>query len=551
MSAALQNICLIDVAPTIIKEFEKLGCTVLSLRDLPGPYLDLPAELDKHDFVPDLVLQIENLGGRSLVTGLENIDCPLIYWCVDPHLNAHWHSTYGRLFDVVCTTQRAWIPALKQHGAQDVRWLPWFGRDVQWTDWKDRRHGLAFVGRVTEQRPARKWMVEFLQEKAGQFNPAIEQDLTFGQMLDLYRASRIIPNESILGETNFRLFEGASCGCMVLSQDLGEEQEELFERGREFDTYSYITDFDEKLSLYLTNDRLTQAMGRAAYERVQAEHLPGHRIQRILEFAHAANRNRALGDEATKWEALTACVMWEIGMVNFKPSELLTRLSRLPQDSDLAVAALRIQTITNRTELLTDNVKTLLAADLFADSMELNLAGSMAALRVEHWDGAKAFWYRHLKSSGSEALPPQDSKELLTLWAKQLKQSGRSIRAGYPFDPARHLPDAASECLMTILADDTNDLPTLRLLDTILAPVTGLEQTRVGFLSILTLFERTDWRLALEIALANLKSYRLKSGMEELQLALELARQQGQEASFERVLKARDPSGGLTKRLNQ
>jgi len=546
MQPDIRNICLIDTPRLICEGFENSGHSVLRIQASPEPFFDLPEALAKHDFKPDLVFQCENLVARSIVTGLDTLDCPLLFWCVDPHLNAHWHSAYARLFDLVCCTQKTWIPKVQQQGASDVRWLPWFGRDFPWTDWNKRKHGLAFVGRVSEQRPARKWMVEFLEDKAAAFNPAIEQDVSYPDMMRLYQNSKIIPNESIFGEINFRLFEAASCGCMVLSQDLGEEQEELFEPGREFDTYAHIAEFDDKLSNYLKNDRLTQIMGRAAYERLQAEHLAIHRVARITEYAGGASKNRATGTDAAKWTALAACAMWEAGVIKVAPTDLLRRLSEIPQDGELAAATLRIQAMTNRSKVLTDNINTILGQDLYADSAELNLAGSMAALRSDNWDGAKAFWYRHLKATNArDTQPPQDRKELLTLWAKDLKRRGRLVRAGIGYDPAHDLPAAAAECLVTALDEAPEDLPTLRLLDTILQPIIGTEHTRVGFLSILTLHERNDWRLAFEIALANLKSYRLESGLEELHLAREIALKQGQETAFVRILKARDPSGLL------
>jgi len=552
MPSDIQNICLIDVSHLIASEFEKAGYSVLRLQASPQHFFDLPAALDEHNFIPDLVFQNEHIGARSIVTGLDTLDCPLMLWCIDPHLNAHWHSAYARLFDLTCSTQKAWIPKIRQQGASDVRWLPWHGRDIAWTAWEERPHGLAFVGRVTGQRPARKWMIEFLEDKAAAFNPAIRQDLAHGEMMQLYQSSKIIPNESIFGEINFRLFEAASCGCLVLSQDLGEEQEELFEPGREFDTYSHVADFGEKLSVYLENDRLAQTMGQAAHERIQAEHLPAHRVQRIIEYARDASRNRATGTDAAKWTALTACAMWEADVLRIPPADLLHRLSTLPQDADLATATLRIQAMTGPSRVLEDNVNTILGNNLQAKSSDLNLAGSMAALRVNHWDGAKAFWYRHLKATGArDANPPRDTKELLTLWAKNLKRRDLLVRAGFPFDATRHLPASATECLLAILDNEPEDLPTLRLLDTVLRPISGLELLRVGFLSILTLHERNDWRLAFEIALANLKSYRLESGLEELQLARRIAQKQGQETVFDRALKARDPSGLLPGMIGQ
>jgi len=546
----IRNICLIDTPPVLDAAFKSQGYSVVHLNGAPEDFFHLPEALSKLDCTPDLVLQYECLHKRSIALGLDEVDCPTLFWAVDPHLNAYWQSAYARLFDMTCSTQRGWIPRIKERGAADVRWLPTFGRESSWVDMNARSHDLAFVGRMTVQRPARQWMVDFLQEKGAGLNLAIEQNLPFDKMMELYRYSRIIPNESILGEVNFRLFEAASCGCLVLSQNLGEEQEALFEPGREFDTYADVVEFGEKLEMYLKNERLVQAMGRAAYERVQAEHLPVHRAHRIVEFALDAARNRALGEENAKWTALTICAMWEAGQITMPTKDVLSRLAVLSPDDTVAAATLRVQAIARMTPLVEDNLATLLGGELYADSLELNLVGSMTALRVGNWDGAKAFWYRHLQSTDAKNPGVPDTPiQLLTLWAKELKKRDRIMRAGFSFDPAVHIPVTATECLVTILADEPEHLPTLRLLDTVLRPVIGLEQTRVGFLSILTLHERNDWRLAFEIALANLKSYRFESGLEEMHLAREIARAQAQEQSFARALAARDTPGLIAAKL--
>ena len=200
MASDIHNICLIDTQPLLLTAFQEAGYNTLHLKASPKPFFDLPAALDKHDFVPDLVFQNEHLSARSFVTGLETLDCPLLFWAIDPHLNAHWHSAYARLFDLTCSTQKGWIPKIRQRGASDVRWLPWYGQNAPRTDWNKREHRLTFVGRVTDQRPARKWMVDFLEKKTAAFNPRIEQNLGFGAMMQLYGNSKIIPNESISGE---------------------------------------------------------------------------------------------------------------------------------------------------------------------------------------------------------------------------------------------------------------------------------------------------------------------------------------------------------------
>lgn len=366
----------------------------------------------------------------------------------------------------------------------------------------------------------------------------------------LYRDSRITPNESILGEVNFRLFEATSCGCLVLSQDLGDEQEALFEPGREFDTYENAVELDEKLSLYMKNSRLVRTMGRAARERVLAEHLPIHRAQRLLDFAGDCVRNRVTGTKAEEWEGLVRAAMWEAGVLETSPMDVLARLSKLEPEADVAATIVRMLAVSGLTSALEANIRAILGSRLHGDSLDVNLVGTMAALRLDQWDMAKAFWYRQSQISGRPpAAPPQTPLDILTLWAKELKRHGRVVRVGFSFDPRYNLPFSAVECLMTLLREEPEHLPTLKFLDSLLRSMTGFEQLRVGFLSIITLHERNDWRAAQEIALADLKSYRLESGLEELCLAQDLAARKGEMERFDKALSARDRSGALGRRL--
>jgi hypothetical protein len=545
-----KNVCLIDAPAPLAQGFRELGCSVVELRASPAPLFSLPRALEETGFTPDLIFQAESLDTRSLVTGLDQFDCPALNWCLDPHLNGFWQAAWARLFDLTCTTQGRWLGDLRERGAKDVRVLPWFGRKEPWTDVADRTTDVAFVGRVTSQRPARQWLVDFLRQRADGFTVAVRDGLAYGEMLALYRDSKIIPNESILGEINLRLFEGASCGCLVLDQDLGGEQAGLFEPGREIDTCAHAAELDHKLGFYLANPRLVRAMGRAAYERVRAEHLPVHRARRILEYAADAAGRRARGAQADKWTALTLACLWEAGRSSVPAGEVLKRLADADQDGDVATAVLRVQASSGRKGLVDDNLAAILGGQLYADDPALNLTGSMAALHRGHFDGAKAFRYRHcLATDRRDPHAPRDPVELLTFWAKDLHREGKTMRGGFNFDPEVHLPGSAVDCMVSILAETPQHLPTLRLLDTMLRPVTGMEQARVGFLSILTLREREDWRLALEIGLADLKSFRLESGLEELRLARRLAGEQGQGPQFDRVLAARDPSGLLAARL--
>ena len=188
----------------------------------------------------------------------------------------------------------------------------------------------------------------------------------------------------------------------------------------------------------------------------------------------------------------------------------------------------------------------ILAAPQAEESLELDLAGSMAALELGLPEQARQFWLRWLKRGADGRAPaevPAEPKRLLTLWARELRRAGLCLRAGFPFDARAHLPASAAECLLRILNDEPEELAVLRELDGLLSGLRGAEQSRVGLLSIVTLHERRDWRLALEIGLCDLRSFRLEEGLEELRIALALAEEAGQAKAFLRVLAARDPRG--------
>ncbi|WP_320174320.1 glycosyltransferase [Maridesulfovibrio sp.] len=543
------NVCIVGPFGTGVTALRQLGHSVLSIAQSDDLFCDLPEILEKNDFTPDLLLQVESLGKRTLIQGLDTLDCPTVFWATDPHLNIHWHNTYGRLFDQVLSTQQSLVPPFKLEGLSDVRWLPRFAFDLASPPIAERKNEIAFVGRLSDQRPGRKWMVDFIKSRVGDHSFPVEQSLSHSEMLALYQDTKIIPNESILGEVNFRLFEGTSCGSLLLTQDLGDEQASLFEPGREIDTYADAAEFEEKLKLYLGNDHLIQKMGQAAHERVQSEHLPIHRVERILEYAKDSARNRATGSEAEKWLAVTIASMWESGMLDLPVREVLSRLAASGQDEHVVVATLRVQTVINANPVVEENLMNLLGGKLFEDSFGVNFTGSAAALRLGNWDTAKAFWYRHLKAVNSTKLPPKEPKDLLIYWAKELKSQQRVFRGGFPFKPKTHLPHTALDCLLSLYDNDPQGTEVLRLIDVMLRPRKELDQVRGGFLTSLAMQDSNDWRLLFELALTNLHSYRLDEGMQNLALARKIARKQGQERAFSMALRGRDQSGLIMKRM--
>ena len=546
------NICIVGSFGAGVAALEEQGHTVLNVTHTGKLFCNLPKILEENNFKPDLLLQIEFLGKRTIVQGLEELDCPTAFWAMDPHLNLHWHSAYARLFDQTFSTQKSMVSVLKNAGVSDVRWLPMYAYDLAAPAISSRKNDIGFVGRINNQRRGRKQMVEFIESRVGEESFPVEQSLDFREMLEFYQDTKIIPNESILGEVNFRLFEGAACGCLVLTQDLGEEQASLFEPGLEIDTYADVLELEEKLKMYLGNDRLIQVMGQAAHARVQREHLAIHRFEKILEYVKDCSRNRASGAEAGKCLAISLAAMWESGMHDLPIREVLSRLAAFKQDDSLVVSMLRVQAAAGMDQMLEESLMALLGSEFMVDSFDLNLAGSTAALRLDSWDAAKAFWYRQQKSMKTAAtLPPKTPRDLLILWAKELKRRKRIFRGGFPFNPSRHLPYAAVDCLMVVYDSSPGDGEVVRLLDVMIRPFKELDQIRGDYLLSHVSNETHNWRYLFELGMTYLHSYRLDQGMKNIALAGILAREQGQAKSFAMILKARDESGLISKRLGQ
>ena len=545
------RLCLVNAPRVLARAFADLGCAIVADLTPDGGDLDVAEALGGQE--PGLLVQVETLGSRVLLRGLGGLSCRKVFWALDPHLNGYWQAAYGRLFDLVLSTQTKWDADLSALGQKAVRHLPFFGAELPWTPWERRSREIAFVGRVTAQRPARRWLLDFLERRYGPRLSAAS-DLTYPEMIAFYRDSRFAPNESITGEINFRLFEAASAGCLVLGQDIGPEQDALFEPGREIEVCAHVAELAAVLDSLLKNPRAARTKALVARERVLREHLPAHRAARLLELAASCGDNAARGPEADAWFGLSQFLLWEAGRLPMRPESMAGLLDSLPPWPPMLAARLRFPAQAgDRDEEALAALAAVLAGNVHAGDADVDLAGSMAALRLSRFDLARQFWFRHLKTlpRPAKALlePPADPAHLCALWARVPRRGLPPLRAGFPFDLERHLPTRSAECLFLALRLRPGDMDLTRALEALLEPCPGLETMRLGLLSELTLRARTDWRLGLAAGLADLKCFRLEPGLDEIALALENARNQGQEAAFRRALEARDPRGLVSRSL--
>ncbi|WP_243439130.1 CgeB family protein [Fundidesulfovibrio soli] len=535
------RICLIN--GQLGSSLRDLGHEVLEILPAPG-VTDVRAALEPSGFRPDLLVQTEVLGARVILAGLEHLDCLKVFWSIDSHLNAFWHAHYGRLFDAVATTQPDWVSRLGDLGLPQVFALPWFGSVAPFKPFASRGHDMSFCGRIGPSRPLRRQFADFLRQR---FAARVEENLPYEQMLALFGDTRIVPNESIAGEINFRLFEAASHGSLVLNPR-SAGLEELFEPGREVETYANVLELDDRLRHWLARPAEMERMGLQARERVLACHLPAHRARKLMRHVEGLGRTAAQGRTAALMFHLTLLDLLEAERLDLSAQAVAEGLLALRDMPEAAVGLMRLHFYFGDKPGLLSLLEGILAGERFAGDHDVDASASLAALALDRWDMARLFWHRHRRATGQPPALLEDPAGLARSWAAAWARTGREIRLGMVYDSSRHAPQSAFEALMLAHTLAPKDLGLVRAVDSLLSGYSGVEEARLALLSELSLHDRNNWRLGLRLGLVNLRAFRFQEGLEELQVARECARQSAGDAGVARFLAAlsrEDPTGAV------
>ncbi|SMF15552.1 Glycosyl transferases group 1 [Desulfovibrio gilichinskyi] len=492
-------------------------CIYTTVREV-----DVLYELEKLEFAPDILLQQESLGCRVFLNGLASIDCVRLFWSVDTHMNMHWHGLYGSMFDGVLTTQKRYVSALEKVCTAEICWVPWMGgrlgpetgTEPGLIPYTKRKHDMTFVGRVSPQRPSRKLFVDFLK---GNYNLNLVDGLNYSEMMSLYKQTKIVPNEALFGEVNFRLFEACSCGCAVVTPFVGDELGELFEIGKEIAVYNDVLELKDILDRFRNNPKLAAEMGLAAYERVLRDHMPADRGNRILDFAYGLTPRSI--DESDNTFLLTQikAVLAEAGdtTVTWRNVVELLMVSSpgVPRDTIL----FRILAKESMTSEFLKIAQTYVGNAVGVEDAGFNMAASIGSSKIGNWDLAKYFWFRYItRAQSNKVESPRDYAHLLMLWGRELSRIGITMSPGVAFNEDADMPTCASHCLFAALRLDPQNLEIYKRLDALFTGVAGTESLRLGFLSHLSMHYPDDWRVSADLGIVSLKVFRLDEGLAEL-----------------------------------
>ena len=538
------NILLVD-GLVLLNSLRGAGHNVLHFSPSGMDRVCVPQVLAEHNFTPDIILQSENLARRILLEGLPQVRCPKMFWAIDSHLNLYWHRYYARLFDAVLTPHPSLWQALPEEWRHpEVHHFTKPGQARPFKPHAERSRQLCLVGVLNKHRYLRLRLAELLKERWG---VEAMQNVPFREMLDMYDDTRIIPNESIAREVNFRLMEAASCGAVPLTQDVGPDQDSLFEPGREILVYRDAAEMVGHIEALLANPARAEAIGRAAWERVQLEHLPAHRVAQIeglaarlagrpagqagrtagaLVVAPRRESPDEVGSEAILW--LCRVQMHRSWHVESRPEFLLAAGAGLPQTPEILAYRLRLLAEYDGAAAVAPFLEQILAQKQHPDSLDLNLVGSLIAARAGDQPLALQFWLRQTLYGQSRQKPPaaqalarpDNAHDLCLAWADLLNKAGRKAQLGLTVNIATGIPECAWTALLLAEALPReqipfDDLPRLKKIEALSAGIKGLEFYHLGYLAQLCLALPDDWRLQMRYAEACLQTFRLEQGLLE------------------------------------
>lgn len=200
-----------------------------------------------------------------------------LFYSTDSHFHVDFQEIIGGCFDGVLVAQKHDLKRFQKFNPQSV-WMP-LAADVQPTGFK--YIPASFVGNLrhfvySERR-------EFFDELSKRAPILISE----GDWRSFYSRSFMVVNKSVRGDLNFRLFEGLSCGCLVLTHHADQGLEEIFEPGTHLVTYSSVDECAALIEHYLENHTEMIKIARTGHHYFIQEHSTIVRAKQILEFVNS------------------------------------------------------------------------------------------------------------------------------------------------------------------------------------------------------------------------------------------------------------------------
>ncbi len=277
----LENLCL-------ALAFKELGHDVLTFSTNGGGDIKnstIPIRIKEvlrglpKNWNPDLVLLTDD-SSFPVILELENVGIPLAWYAIDSHIHLSWHRAYSAVFDFVFVAQKDFVPQyLRDSSRQIVSWLPVFAPFVPPSAPQTLKiHPLCFVGRLSHLNPGRIHLLRSIQKK-------FPIHLATGEWVKVFQQSKMILNQCMANDLNFRTFEGIGSGSCLLTERITNGLEDLFQDRSHCVMYEK-DNVEEILNLvdyYDAHEDEREAIAESGRSEILRAHMGIHRARTILQ----------------------------------------------------------------------------------------------------------------------------------------------------------------------------------------------------------------------------------------------------------------------------
>jgi len=230
---------------------------------------------------PDLILVVDPVRKKF---DFSSFDAPTVYYAADvgKDRDAFYHhikDAHVQDYDYVFVTQKDFIPSYKEKGCEKVYWLP-FACDPEIHRHYDLPilYDICFIGSPYLGSP-REQLIRKLKKE---FNIFVGRKYLH-DMAKTFSQSKMIFNESLVGDLNMRIFEAMSCGRLLLTNRIKNGLEELFTNKEHLVIYDDWSALLEETSYYLNHSDEREQIALRGQAEVHQHHTYAHRARWILE----------------------------------------------------------------------------------------------------------------------------------------------------------------------------------------------------------------------------------------------------------------------------
>lgn len=255
------------------------------------------------DFNPDVIIQFET-STNYFYRGIEKSPALTVWRPVDNHMFYGWQPVYAQVFDLVLIAQKDYLDHFRQFH-NNVHWLPLStNTKVHYDRNMERDIPVSFVGNInTIVNPERKAFIEALVKIAP---VQVFSDKTQEEIAQIYNRSKIVLNQCLNGDLNYRFFEALSNGALCLTPRINAGLSDFFLENEDFVFYEDkdLTSAKEKIDYLLANQEEIERIRKNGHKKTVADHNISNRVSTALDIIEKNNTKTRMQNDFAKTSQL-------------------------------------------------------------------------------------------------------------------------------------------------------------------------------------------------------------------------------------------------------